>query len=390
MTEEQNKPLRVAVFGLDDRSRTAMDKVFQGPGSGDYLLADEASARISIVDMDGAGAKDLWNDYCARFPDRPAIVLSVRDLGIENAVWLRKPVRIDDLLQALREAVEGEPAQPAAQEAAATAPKRRAAPSTRAVTLAMEKRQAAGYDSAVPDIPDVNMSDPEQVRQLFYAQEEYVGGAVIQIARQCLEDQVAREITCWNGRIAILPLVRQVVTDLPDTRLKQFGLIRFAGLDAPEAGVLPFEFKVRTLTAALDRAIEELGEQAERTAIESFIWKLTTWVSRGRIPVGTNLTVPVVLRRWPNMTRLLLTPNALRIAALWTAQPRSLLSTAKALHIPLSHALSFYSAAHALGLITGPKRQVDFLFQPEPVVENQRRGMFGGILSKLLHGDRAA
>lgn len=100
--------------------------------------------------------------------------------------------------------------------------------------------------------------------------------------------------------------------------------------------------------------------------------------------------MPVVLRHWPNVTRLLLTPNALRIAALWMAQPRSLLSTAKALRIPLSHALSFYSAAHALGLITGPKRQVDFLFQPEPVAEDQRRGLFSGILSKLLRGSRAA
>lgn len=171
MNEEQNEPLRVAVFGLDDRSRAAMQRVFQGTGGGDYLLADEASARVSIVDMDGTGAKDLWKDYCARFPDRPTIVLSVRDPGVENAVWLRKPVRIHDLLQALREVVEGGAAQaePAAQEPAAPAkaPKRRTAPSTRAVTLAMEKRQAAGYDSAVPDIPDVNMSDPEQVRQLF-------------------------------------------------------------------------------------------------------------------------------------------------------------------------------------------------------------------------------
>jgi hypothetical protein len=251
----------------------------------------------------------------------------------------------------------------------------------------MERAAFDSYGQTIPDAPDVDLRDPEEVKKLFYSADEYAGGRVIGEVRAAVTDGRAREITAWNGRVLVLPGSNRVLTDLSDTRLKQFALVRLTGLDAPEAGLLPFELRVKPLRGAAD--VKVLGEPPasgmQAASIEGFLWKLTAWVARGRIPIGTNPTLPVVLRHWPNFTRLLLLPNSMRIAALWMEQPRSAFNTAKALKVPLSHVLTFYSAAHAIGLITLPKRQVDFLFLPEPVAEHRRRGLLGRVLDKL-HG----
>jgi hypothetical protein len=391
--------LGVATLGMDERSRAALELVFKGTGKGTFVLADEASAQATVVDMDGPGAADLWAAYRQRFPGRPTVILSVRGPTVSGAVPLRKPLRVASLLEALDEiARASRPEHPAASSTPLSrgptrvepaslqeGPKTRPSQSLRDAARAMERATFDSYGQAIPDAPDVDLRDPEEIKKLFYSADEYAGGRVIGEIRAALADGGAREITAWNGRILVLPGSNKVLTDLSDTRLKQFALVRLTGLDAPEAGLLPFEFRVKPLRDAPD--VKALGERPpasmQPASVEGFLWKLTAWVARGRIPIGTNPTLPVVLRHWPNFTRLLLLPNAMRIAALWMEQPRSAFNTAKALKIPLSHVLTLYSAAHAIGLISLPKRQVDFLFQPEPVPENRRRGLLGRILDKL-------
>ncbi|MFO1425555.1 MAG: hypothetical protein U1F11_00995 [Steroidobacteraceae bacterium] len=82
---------------------------------------------------------------------------------------------------------------------------------------------------------------------------------------------------------------------------------------------------------------------------ESLLWQSALFSARGRLPEGTPLDEPVVMRCWPNMTRMALFPHAMRIAAVWADGPRSLLETARLLRIPQRHVFAFYSAAHALG-----------------------------------------
>ncbi len=398
-------PLRVATLGMDDRSRAALDLVFRGPGKGAFVVADEASADVTLVDMDGGGAAELWAGYRERLPERPSIVLSVREHAETDALFLLKPLRIADLLQTLQDistgATERKPTgaqSPAAEtvtpstrpgmaEVSGTHPGggARRTKAARRATLAIEREAVSRYEQTIPDLPDVDLRDPEDLRKLFFSLDDYAGGRVVREIRAALSDGAAREVAAWNGRIVVLPRTQQILTDLSDTRLKQFALVRLTGLDAPEAGMLPFELRSKALRKK--EQVEALEAEAppgmHRTPIDAFLWKLTAWVARGRIPIGTNPTLPAVLRHWPNLTRLLLLPDAMRIAALWIDQPRSLFNTAKALKIPLAHVLTFYSAAHAIDLITLPKRQVDFLFQPEPVREHRGRGLFARILDQL-------
>jgi hypothetical protein len=120
---------------------------------------------------------------------------------------------------------------------------------------------------------------------------------------------------------------------------------------------------------------------------EKLLWLMALWASRGRVPEGTDLDAPVSLLRWPNFTRILMTPNAMQIAALWHTQPTSLLQTAKRQAIPHRQIFAIFRACQALGLVqvinTGstvvPSKDV----LAADAVSAERRGILGNLLRKL-------
>jgi hypothetical protein len=168
----------------------------------------------------------------------------------------------------------------------------------------------------------------------------------------------------------VLPDVQEVYLNLKDSQLRSLAVVPVV------EGSLKY---------SLDMDVHEYikNDDYSETSREALLWKTALWASRGRVPIGTRLDIPAFLRRWPNLTRLVLFPHALRIAALWTNQPHSLLTTAQSLAIPQRHVFSFYSAANALGLASTSRRAVDTLLEPPPLQQSKRHGLFSRILSRL-------
>ncbi len=118
-------------------------------------------------------------------------------------------------------------------------------------------------------------------------------------------------------------------------------------------------------------------------SIESFLWKLAIRTSRGRVPVGTKLSNPVFLHRWPNMTRFQLIPSGFRIAALWTNNPQPLSATAKTLNIPYEYVFAFYSAAKSIGLIGHFNTEYSSVPTSATISKHRYRNVFKRILTRL-------
>ena len=110
---------------------------------------------------------------------------------------------------------------------------------------------------------------------------------------------------------------------------------------------------------------------------------MALWSWRGRLPAEIDPNAPVYIRYWPNLTRLTLTPHAMRIVALWRKQSRSLFNTAEALKIPQRYVFAFYTAAYTLNLTGVSRRAVDFTFAPEPVQASRYRTLFLRLLNRL-------
>ncbi len=132
----------------------------------------------------------------------------------------------------------------------------------------------------------------------------------------------------------------------------------------------------------LDKVIARDGINCEEC--DAFLWNLALWTYRGRIPAGTDLDQRVYLRYWPNLTRLMKVPNAMRVAALWSEKSLTLPFTAEALGVPQRHVFAFYSAAFRLGLAGPAKRQSDSLIALDSVRATRERGYLSRVMGRLL------
>jgi hypothetical protein len=96
---------------------------------------------------------------------------------------------------------------------------------------------------------------------------------------------------------------------------------------------------------------------------------------------------PVRLRSWPNLNRLTLPPEAMRIAGLWSRGPQSLRETVRQLGIPQRYVFAFYSACAALGHVETPQRQMprNKAGSPSnPSIQVVTGGMIRRIVGRLL------
>lgn len=117
---------------------------------------------------------------------------------------------------------------------------------------------------------------------------------------------------------------------------------------------------------------------------QALLWKVAAWTYSGKLPSDTNLNERVYLRHWPNLTRLLELPDAMRISALIAGQPMRLTHVSEALGIPQRHVFAYYSSANAIGLMGASKRATDYLIEPPPApVEQGNRRLFGQVMRHL-------
>jgi len=131
----------------------------------------------------------------------------------------------------------------------------------------------------------------------------------------------------------------------------------------------------------------ELGKFQEMNA---FVWKLACWTSKGRYPAILSISEPIYLKQWPNFTRLVITPHAMRIASLLVVGPRSMLDVIKVLKVKPQYVFIFVSAAYAIGILGLAKRQADQTIAAEvPAIKSvQKKSIFSRILNKLRGSDK--
>jgi hypothetical protein len=105
MKDDNERSVTVGSIGMDERSRAALGNAFEAFGNEALVLVkDEEPADVTVVDLVGSGADQQWREHQRRWPDRPVVLLSLRDYPIESETFLRKPVKVDELLGAIRRA----------------------------------------------------------------------------------------------------------------------------------------------------------------------------------------------------------------------------------------------------------------------------------------------
>ncbi len=379
---------------------------------------------MAIVDVDGPDADKLWSDYRARYPALPTIVISFRTEEHPGAVSLKKPIAAQALLETLgglsqaapnpqhheakkdvaasvdiltEPADEPQPDRPVPAESprpelvlhiGSTAQR----DTTRSATTALEDAQEDSDACGDSDDDDIDLHDPGQWYAIYYNPEDHFQKVCQQTMHLAIQTAQIQMFTLEGLPHPILFVPEhggQVVTRLQGKRLRFFCLVQLT--------------EAASVTVSVPRLPTDLME-FPGIPFSRFLWEITLWSSRGHLPEGTSLDIPLRLKNWPNFTRLMETPHAMRIAALWSRKPYSLLRTYQELDVPQRYVFAFYSAANSAGLIewrpddnesAAPllgfehhdeqDRRQNVEPRAHDRAQGNRRGLLGRILSHLLH-----
>ncbi len=390
--EASSRPLRVTTIGFSRRARTTIEMFFDARREARCQVVESiADAEIGIIDLDGTDAASLYADCCRQFAG-PLIALSVREPTHQEVIWVAKPARPAQLLEAVERArshhQENRPAELRLLDCTATQDKAGEAdfaatgelrevrcevrddlqlrdPVRAAGMACTERRRHPSYGN----LGEEDYASQQRRHRCFYDPQDYFQGALkAAIASAKQRGMALRVILDGVSRgLTIFPDTRQVQCDVREQLLRNICMIP-GGSDAIRTEFLP----VAELGAA-DRESPEPRLQFE----DSLLWKVALWSSFGRIPVGTNPEQAVELAYWPNFTRIFIPHHAMQIAALWSQRPVSLLETAAILEIEYRYVFSFYSAAHAISAVAPASA--------DSAVATQVKGRGnGGLFRRLL------
>lgn len=402
MKDKRKSPLKIALHGMDGRTYKMMVMYLQGPCKGAAIVVEDLNADVDMIDADSVKAKLLIEQRLAESA-RPIIALSLQELAFENILYVKKPVKTDDLLFALSEAeamlsAKKKPSKQASSSAENTAtPQPQDSIAKTEHPLPPEKDQLrkhstktdeqkktskhqtamqfdeGRFDAYIGSVPGLNVNDPKQFPDAAYNPKDYFQGYV-QSALMVAEakKQVMHLNSGWKPLI-IFPHNHEIWLDADDKLLRAFAGVAMNKISGSGMSLTPAEPGVASLEEDLDKFHDK----------DAFLWKLAVWTSKGRYPNALDIHRTVFLKHWPNFTRLVVTPHALRISALLMTGPRTLPDIAEVLNIKPQYVFVFISAAYALGLIGQAKREVDEIIQPPAIKKTEQQGLLSRIIGKL-------
>jgi len=412
--DTKRNPLKVALHGMDARSSKMMAMYLQGPCKGAAVVVAEENADVDVFDADSLSGRQLLTRYHAQDGHRPIIAMSLNELDYAQVIAVKKPVKTDDLLAALAKAktllaAGGDPAPeklaqndraaPTVDQDVAVNPPAMGIESGQPITDAAEqkpvlkryvldrdelkktsKHKAAmqlsetGFGAFIGIVPGLDVNDPKQFNNAYYDPKGYFQGHVDDAFVSCRSlGQESQLNTGWIP-LLIFPKSHEVWLDADDHQLRSFSGLAIN----PASGK-----KMSTTPLSRDLAKQEKALEKYQS-MDAFLWKIACWASKGRYPANIDITQPVYLKHWPNFTRLLVTPHAMRIAALLVQGPRTLPNIAESLNIKPQYVFVFISAANSLGLVGQAKRASDVLVSPLEVKPSKQHGILGRILNRLI------
>jgi hypothetical protein len=383
MKNQYHKAIDITTFGMDQRTQRILEMVFHGPGKDDYLLVkDIPSAAACVFDLDSLEGQNFWKEYRVLYPQLPTIILSLNHKEIAGTIYVKKPIEIDKLIRALKKVeqlIKEQYVKKTAQKLSTTSTLElsQGVHDTKLATeIALEKEEENLHQQYCGYNQDINLEKSGNIEKIYYDPSQYLQGF---FEKAALVSQQFEQ-----GGIMIEGLYAPVILNYKKNKIvccKQTLDNKLRTMT-----LLPLSHSHLGMTTLNDTEFDKFvtSHQLLVQPLDKFLWRIALWTARGRVSKGTDLYKKVVLLHWPNFTRLIVTPYALKISALWVEQPSSLLETAKILDIPQRYVFAFFSAASALKLAFVERRfEARSAKETSKLILNAKRSLFRRILARL-------
>lgn len=350
--------INVALYSMDKRCEERMLTVFKMNFKGLCVHTDIDDADVVLIDLDDKNSEKTWKEFRHKHAEIPAIIMATAQVNFPGAVYISKPAKLTELLNALKKASNKDIGTELGLNSTLATHKAANALEGRTTPAARKKETADNYD-------------------LYYNPEKFLQGKVLNAIKRSTDIDQSIFIRCWADRwIIVFPNSNYIFQNVKESQLRNLGLVQ-VGEDISYSEKIFSDEEIMGMS-------DVPPSQVQLTSTEKFIWDVSVRTSRGRIPEGTSLEEPYVLHRWPNLTRVSHIPNATRISAFWLDQPQSINHVVEKLSIPFEDVLTYFSAASATGLLVKAKRNEDNMVKPEVInVENKKRGIFAALMHKV-------
>lgn len=404
LKKSTKETLKVVLSGMDERTRKTLTLYLQGPcKAAGVTIVDFLEADLEIIDADLREGRSLLDKRFSETLPRPLIVLSLQEISREGVFYIKKPVQVESMLDALdrigtqlrqsqqnRSIASAKSALPKEKEPSTNSPsssitkQQVSEPAMKRLDVdASERNKSAkhqtamqlsdkGFSLLLTGLEPLDIDNTEQLKRAAYNPKEYFQGFVqsaIKVAKD--RDQVLQLHTGWK-QMLILPRSNEIWLDADDKQLRAFSGLAINKNSSKKMSISWPDPKL-ILNGALDKF----------QSMEAIVWKLACWTSKGRYPRHIDIERPVYLKQWPNLTRLVLTPHALRIAALLIDKPVAPIKIAGLLHIKPEYVFVFISAASALGLLKQSDRNADSVIEPPELKPSRNKSLLSRIIDKL-------
>jgi len=143
------------------------------------------------------------------------------------------------------------------------------------------------------------------------------------------------------------------------------------------------DFKITILDSSTLASIPHSGKD-----VRDLLWQLAFHIYEESLIEGCSENDVIQFSRWPNLTRLPITPNTARISALLTRHPTSITLVRRVLGIDKREVNRVISAAFSAGIIHTVSRGPS-LVSAEPSIaetkmaEPQRLGLWNSLFAKI-------
>ena len=220
---------------------------------------------------------------------------------------------------------------------------------------------------------DINLNNSTIVEKLIYSTHKYLQGKLTRLYAKAQREGKITILDTSYGIISYNPKNHKAFVSVNNTTLQNISSIA--------------NLKGKYLPQSAHPIVDKNWEDAD-----ALLWKTTIWASRGRLPSGTNIDTPFILKHWPNLTRFMMTPHAMEITALWVQEPITLRKTIRLLAIPQRTVFSFYSAVVALDLVTITPTEITTNTKKDAINKKEQQPLSKpekekrkGFFSKLLN-----
>ncbi|MCK4492519.1 MAG: hypothetical protein KAU26_00565 [Methylococcales bacterium] len=417
---KHKKPLKAVLHGMDERLQRNMLLYFQNVCEDALVVVSDSEAEIDMIDIDSHEGQKVLTHLQIEDSNRPIVVLSRNNVDLDNVSFILKPISLKKVLATFdrlrflvdRRNLQKNATNPSVEKKATNNNillnlKDKVADSKPVIEVRRDviakddvsennvtpidtdeikkvsKHKTAQqlnenrFASFIGMMMDVDFNDEAQLVESSYSPRDYYQGyvaATFKVAKT--KNRVLQLNSSWKP-LLIFPHSNEVWLDADDQQLRAFSSVELNKATGVKLSVSAASSELTAIKQKLERFYD----------MDAFIWKLAIWTSRGRYPEIIDAKRAVYLLRWPNFTRSIITPHALRMTALLVHEPKTMLSIAEGLQIKPQYVFAFISGAYALGLVRQPMKNAEekdegVVARPV-VISPKKKGLLSRILSRL-------